>query len=141
VTQEKRGPTPGVVLIVDDDKPIADYVAAVVAEAGHTPVVATRGAQALEAARTQWPALLITDLMLPFMSGGTLIAALRDLAEAEGHAAPPTILMTAAGMRQAQAAGAHAILRKPFDLGALEALLEHFLDREPDHAPDRPARP
>ena len=70
-------PSDRVVLIVDDDKPIADYVAAVVADAGYTAVVATRGAEALELARSRWPVLLITDLMLPFMGGSTLIAALR----------------------------------------------------------------
>jgi CheY-like chemotaxis protein len=72
-----------VALIVDDDKPIAEFVAAVAAEAGYLPVVATRGQQALALARERWPALLITDLMLPFMDGGALIAALRDAAAAE----------------------------------------------------------
>lgn len=119
--------TPGVVLIVDDDKPIADFVAAVVAQAGYTPLVATRGEQALELARAQWPALLITDLMLPFMNGDALIAALRAAAAATGHAAPPVVLMTAASPRHAQAAGAEEILRKPFDLAELEALLGRFL--------------
>ena len=119
-------PASGVVLIVDDDRPIAEYVAAVVAEAGYTPVVATRGAQALELARAQWPALLITDLMLPFMSGGALIAALRAAAT-EGQAAPPVSGMTAASPRHAWAAGAQAVLRKPFDLSALEALLTRYL--------------
>lgn len=120
-------PSGGVVLIVDDDKPIADYVAAVVADAGYTAVVATRGAEALELARGQWPVLLITDLMLPFMSGSSLIAALRAAGAEQGRVAPPAILMTAAGARQAQAAGAQAILSKPFDLSALEALLARFL--------------
>lgn len=118
---------PSVVLIVDDDRPIADYVAVVVADAGYTPLVATRGAQALELAQERWPALLITDLMLPFMSGGALIAALHAAARAEGRAAPAMVLMTAASPRLAQAAGAAAVLRKPFDLADLEALLWRFL--------------
>lgn len=120
-------PVPAVVLIVDDDKPVADFVALVVAEAGYVPVVATRARQALELARAQWPALLITDLMLPFMSGGELIAALASAAASDGHRAPPAILMTAAGSRAAQAAGADAVLYKPFDLADLEALLRRFL--------------
>jgi DNA-binding response OmpR family regulator len=127
VTDNERQSTPSVVLIVDDDKPIADFVAAVVAEAGYAPVVTTRGSQALELARTQWPALLIADLMLPFMSGGALIAALHAAAAADGRAAPPAVLMTAASLRYAGAAGAEAILRKPFDLADLEALLQRFL--------------
>jgi CheY-like chemotaxis protein len=65
--------------------------------------------------------------MLPFMSGGALIAELRAAAEADGRAAPPVVLMTAASLRVAQAAGAQAILRKPFDLADLEAMLQRFL--------------
>jgi DNA-binding response OmpR family regulator len=127
MTARAAEPVPGVVLIVDDDKPIADYVAAVVAEAGHIPVVATRGQQALEQAQARWPALLITDLMLPFMDGGMLIAALRAAAAADGRTAPPAILLTAAGPRAARAAAADAVLCKPFELAELEALLRRFL--------------
>ena len=116
-----------VVLIVDDDRPIANYVAAVVTEAGYSPVVATRGQEALSLARSQWPALLITDLMLPFMGGGALIAAIRALAAADHRPALPVILITAAGARSAQSAGADAILQKPFELADMEALLRRFL--------------
>ena len=122
---------PAVVLIVDDDKPIADFVAVVVAEADYRPVVATRGRQALDLAAAQWPALLITDLMLPFMDGNELIAALRAAATAERRSPPPAILMTAAGPGPVQRAGADAILHKPFELADLEALLHRFLGPPP----------
>jgi DNA-binding response OmpR family regulator len=120
-------PETSVVLIVDDDKPIADIIALVVAEAGYVPMVATRGQQAVELAQARWPALLITDLMIPFMSGSALIGTLRAAAMAGGHTAPPAILMTAANLRHAYAAGADAVLRKPFDLDDLDALLRRFL--------------
>jgi CheY-like chemotaxis protein len=132
-------PTAGLVLIVDDDKPVADYVSAVVTEAGYTSVVATRGQQALELARKQWPALLITDLMLPFMNGNALIAALRAAAAADQRAAPPAILMTAATPRQAQMAEADAVLRKPFELTDLERLLLRFLGPPPATGGNPPA--
>ncbi len=121
----------GVVLIVDDDRPIADFVAAVVTEAGYAAQVATRGAQALEMARAQWPVLLITDVMLPFMSGPALIAELRAMAQATGQTAPPVVLMTAASLRHVQEADVQAILRKPFDMEVLEALLERLLSAAP----------
>lgn len=120
-------PTSSVVLIVDDDKPIADFVAAVVAEEGYMPLVATRGQQALEVTRDQWPALVITDLMLPFMSGSALITALRAVAAQEQRPMPPVIVMSAASRRYAEAVSADAVLLKPFELTELEALLRQLL--------------
>ncbi|MGZ3638275.1 MAG: response regulator, partial [Ktedonobacterales bacterium] len=89
------------------------------------------GKQALELARLRHPALVITDLMMPQMDGTQLIANLRADAEANGHAPPPIILMTAAGMKRAQEADANALLRKPFELDELEELLFRFLGPPP----------
>ena len=77
----------------------------------------------LEAAATpgRRPALLITDLMMPHLDGSELIAA----------PVPPTILMTAADMARAREAGADAVLRKPFHLADLAALLRRFLGPPP----------
>jgi len=117
----------GVVLIAEDERAIASLVTEVVAQAGYTPLVATNGRQALDLAREQWPALVITDLMMPYLDGAALTAALRAEAATRGVAAPPIILMTAASLQYARAAGTDAVLRKPFNLAELEALLLRFL--------------
>jgi len=122
----------GVVLIAEDERSIASLVAEVVAQAGYTPLVAMNGRQALDLAREQWPALVITDLMMPYLDGAALTAALRAEADARGVAAPPIVLMTAASLQYARAAGADAVLRKPFNLAELEALLRRFLKRRTD---------
>ena len=119
-----------VVLVVDDEAPIADVVAEVVGLAGHEAVVAAHGRQALELARERRPALVITDLMMPVLDGPDLIGALRAAA-ADGHAAPPIVVMTAAGSGRADEAGADAVLRKPFELAELDALLRRFLGPPP----------
>jgi DNA-binding response OmpR family regulator len=118
-----------VVVIVEDDRPIADYVAAVVADAGYHPVVATHGRQALDMIEAQRPALILTDLMLPFLSGAEVIAAVR------AHPNPvrarvPVIVMTAAHRKAAQLEGADAILRKPFSIDELQSLLRRFLEAD-----------
>lgn len=115
------------ILIAEDERPIAEVVAAVVADAGYEPVVAAHGRQALELARERWPGLVITDLMMPHLDGAGLIGALGEEAAARGRTRPPVILMTAAGPRQAREAGADAVLRKPFDLDALEELIRRLL--------------
>ena len=59
----------GLVLIAEDEEPIAEVVATVVEDAGYTPRLAAHGREALELARAEQPALLITDLMMPHLSG------------------------------------------------------------------------
>ena len=124
---DARTPTLSVVLIAEDERSIASLVAELVAQAGYTPLVATNGRQALDLVREQWPALVITDLMMPYVDGAALTTAVRAEAATRGVDAPPIVLMTAAGPQYARAAGANAVLRKPFNLVELEALLRRFL--------------
>lgn len=123
------------VLIAEDEEPQAEILVFVVREAGYTPIVAHNGRQALAMAREQRPALLITDLMMPYLDGSELIAALRADAAAGGAAMPPVVLMTSANMAIARATGADVALRKPFHLADLEALLHRFL--RPPYPPVR----
>lgn len=123
----RPGTDPSLILIAEDEGPIAEALAFVVEDAGYRAVLARHGKEALGIARERPPALIITDLMMPHMSGSDLIAALRDDAIRDGFRAPPIILMTAAGGRFAGAASADAILRKPFDIGEVETLLQQLL--------------
>lgn len=122
-----------VVLIAEDEEPIAQALAYLVEDAGYTAVVAANGRAAFELALARRPALIITDLMMPQMSGQELIRALRETWKGElGQSAappivPPIVLMTAAGRRYAEDAGADALLLKPFELEQVEALLRRFL--------------
>ncbi len=127
-----RTMAPTIVLIAEDERSIASLVAEVVTQAGYTPLVATNGRQALDLACEQWPALVITDLMMPHLDGVALTAALRAEAAARGEEAPSIVLMTAANPQYARAAGADAVLRKPFNLAELEALLRRFLEWRAD---------
>lgn len=117
-----------VVLIADDEEPIAQALGMIVEDYGYRSLVATNGLQALELARSQRPALVVTDLMMPLMSGAELIATLRADARREGQTPPPVVLMTAAGKVYSGPAGADAVLAKPFDIRQIEALLDMFLN-------------
>jgi CheY-like chemotaxis protein len=115
------------VLIADDEGAIADVVADIVQELGYKAMVAEHGGHALELARVSWPALVITDLMMPELNGAGLIAALRAEEAAYGRAYVPVILMTAAGTEHARGVGADAVLNKPFNLDDLEGLIARFI--------------
>lgn len=66
------------VLIVDDEESVRLFVARVVQEAGHQTTTASDGPEAIEAAaKLESIDLLITDLMMPKMSGDELARRLR----------------------------------------------------------------
>lgn len=118
------------VLIAEDEAPIAEVLAMIVEEAGYVPLVAAHGRRALELARERRPALLITDLMMPQLSGAELIAALRADAAEDGRVIP-VILTTAAPLPSGGHLAVDAYLRKPFDITEVEALLHRFLAPQP----------
>ena len=120
---------PILILIVDDEEPIVDLLATLVADLGYTPLVAQNGQQALDLARERRPALIITDLMMPVMNGADLIVALRAEAAAQGRASPPIVLLTAGSRRAASQLPVEAVLLKPFDLTQLEQVIRRLLER------------
>ena len=122
---------PYLVLIVDDEAPIAESLSYIVIDAGYTAMIATQGQEAFRLATDRWPALVFTDLMMPQMNGTKLIAALRAMAAADSHAMPPVVLMTAAGPHASEAADADVIIHKPFELAQIEELLFRFLGPPP----------
>jgi DNA-binding response OmpR family regulator len=122
-----------IVLIAEDEAPIAEALAYLVDEVGYTAVIAAHGKEALVLARAVRPRLIITDLMMPHLDGAELIAALRADAATAGSQPPPVILMTAAPP-STRAANADAFLHKPFDIDEVEVLLRRFLE-SPEVAP------
>ena len=77
------GPQSPIILVVDDERPIANVLAGLVADLGYTAMVASHGRHALELARERPPSLVVTDLMMPYLDGAGLVAELRADAEAE----------------------------------------------------------
>ncbi len=113
------------VLIVEDEGPIAEALAYVVEDAGYRVLLAPHGKAGLALALQHRPALVFSDVMMPQMGGPEFLRALRA---ALGDSAPPVVLMTAADVRFAKDAGADSVLKKPFQLSAVEALLRRFLE-------------
>jgi CheY-like chemotaxis protein len=138
-TNAPRSRVPPLVLIVDDEAPIAEALALMVEEAGYTALTAFRGRTGLDLAREHQPALIITDMMMPQFDGASLIAAVRADAEAEQRPMPVIIAMTAGGLRHAQSVGADAVMPKPFTIEEVEALLRRFLP-PPDEPLDGQSR-
>lgn len=125
---EEEVPTSRLVLIVEDEEPIAEALSYIVEDHGYEVLIAQHGKQALELLREHHPALIITDLMMPQMNGAELIAAMRAEAERTGQPPVPVVLMTAAGGRHAVGIMADARLPKPFDIEQVDRVLRRFLE-------------
>ncbi|MEO6982804.1 MAG: response regulator, partial [Edaphobacter sp.] len=62
-------PTRHVVLVVDDEKVIADTLSMILSKSGYAVLTAYDGATALDLASAIPPELLITDVVMPGMTG------------------------------------------------------------------------
>ncbi|MCU1604032.1 MAG: response regulator receiver protein [Modestobacter sp.] len=111
------------VLVADDEEDIRLLVTLAVRKAGCTVVSAVAdGAQALVAARTHRPDLVVLDVSMPGATGLEVCAALRS-DPATGHC---RVLLLSAGaspddIARGLAAGADAYLPKPFTVAGLVA--------------------
>lgn len=65
------------ILLVEDDPDVAMVVAALLEAAGHHVTMAGDGRQGYDIAMQEQPELIVTDLMMPVMSGLEMAAALR----------------------------------------------------------------
>ena len=106
------------VLVVDDLPDMRSLLGTLLKENGYTIVEAGDGQEALALASRQSLDLMITDWMMPEMSGPELIASIRELPEKQGL---PIILLTANADERARIegvdTGADAFLSKPFKIG------------------------
>ncbi len=75
-----KGPEPqGPVLVVDDEEAVLRFVDRVLRDAGYKTAVANSGPEAIEVAKKIGPlAALVTDVMMPGMTGDELARMLRQ---------------------------------------------------------------
>src|SRR4051812_43232097 len=107
------------VLVVDDDRHIADLVTLHLEREGYRVLAAGDGDRALELVEREAPALVILDVMLPGQSGIDVCRAIR---RREGT--QPIVLLLTARVQEADAvggldAGADEYVRKPFGIREL----------------------
>jgi CheY-like chemotaxis protein len=114
------------ILVIDDEKPIRALLRAALEGDDHEVFEAANGRLGLELYRERSADLIITDLVMPEMSG------LEVISELTKHAHVKVIAMTgdsdATGrLTAAKLLGARQILRKPFDLAALLDMVRYEL--------------
>ncbi|HEY9296866.1 MAG TPA: response regulator, partial [Phormidium sp.] len=116
------------ILVVDDNRDLRAYVSGVLRSSGFQVLTARHGAEGLSITIEKHPDLIVTDLMMPIVSGLDMIRRIRDLPEVK---AIPIILLTAKvdedtrieGTEQ----GADIYLAKPFNDRELLAAVRNLL--------------
>lgn len=106
----------GTVLVVDDNPDLRFYVSGILRDSGFAVLLARNGKEGFAVAKSRRPDLILTDLMMPVVSGLDLIRMIRQDEELQGT---PTILLTAKADEDTRIEGvergADAYLSKPFN--------------------------
>jgi DNA-binding response OmpR family regulator len=115
------------ILVVEDDRNLLDTLKYNFVKEGYRVVTASDGAEALDVARREKPALIILDLMLPRMSGLEVCRILRN------EMAVPILMLTAKADETDKVVGlelgADDYVTKPFSVRELTARVRAMLRR------------
>ncbi|MBQ7331245.1 MAG: response regulator transcription factor, partial [Oscillospiraceae bacterium] len=126
------------ILIVEDDRNIAELLQMYLEKEGYAVTVAYDGGQGLSKFRAIQPDLVLLDVMMPVIDGWGVCRAIR----AESQI--PIIMLTAKGETddtvQGLRSGADEYITKPFEMKEVLARIEAVLRRAPGNAPEAKAR-
>ncbi|MHB8874300.1 MAG: response regulator [Myxococcaceae bacterium] len=112
------------VLVADDEAAVLEVLSEVVEDLGHEVVQARDGREALALARARIPALVVTDHLMPVLSGVELCKLLR---KDERLKSVPVILLSAAPPKGL--VEGCTFLSKPFELVDFEAMVKQLVGR------------
>lgn len=110
------------VLLVEDEPDVSLVAATVLEEVGYHVTVATDGYEGLEIALQEQPELIVTDFMMPCISGLEMIERLRQA----GFDRPIILTTAIPEERLPRQPGYDAYLAKPYGARALLTLVEAF---------------
>jgi CheY-like chemotaxis protein len=123
---------PLTVLVADDDEDVCALIAAEVRADGHRVVETRDGVELLDRLTevlsdpTERPAVIVTDVLMPNLSGLGVLAALR-----RARWDIPVIVVTAVKdtsvLTVAQRFGALTVLKKPLNMGKLRTAVQNAL--------------
>ena len=106
------------ILVVEDDPDITESLCDVLRSEGYAVATASNGKEGLDRLREiDRPSLILLDLMMPVMSGGEFLAALRQI---DALASIPVVIVSAWTKESAQVrAQSQGFVRKPISIDAL----------------------
>ncbi len=117
----------GPILVVDDDEEVVALLVRLLEHDGRHVRGATGPKEALAIAELEPPALVLTDLMMPYMDGESFLAALGARLR---ERMPPVVIISASIERRdaGRRLGAAAVIEKPFDPDDVRDVVARLLD-------------
>nr|WP_227494243.1 response regulator [Ramlibacter pallidus] len=111
-------------MVVDDEYDLLQTICATLELGGYQPVPAGNGRAALQMIEAERPDLVLTDVMMPYMSGYDLVSEIRKLPDGKDI---PTVLMSAIDPSQHPEGSWDKVLPKPFTLDTLLETVEGLI--------------
>ncbi len=126
------------VLIVEDDRNIAELLQMYLEKEGYAVTTAFDGGQGLSKFRSIQPDLVLLDVMMPVMDGWAVCRSIRQESQV------PIIMLTAKGETDDKVSGlksgADDYITKPFEMREVLARIEAVLRRSSGAVPEKNAR-
>jgi two-component system response regulator VicR len=113
---------PRLILVVDDDRPIADVIGDLLRDEGYDVRIAYNGQAALQDIERRPVDLVLSDVMMPKLDGPGLVRSLRERGD------PVPVILMSAVYQDVDLPGVEFV-PKPFDVGHLAALVARVIEQ------------
>jgi CheY-like chemotaxis protein len=110
------------ILLVDDERLVRESIKSLLLRDEHIVVEANNGAEAFSLFTKDRFDLVVTDYIMPFISGDELAMRIRQLAPQQ-----PILMMSAYDPRRGTGNPVNAVLHKPFDYVQLQQQIARLL--------------
>lgn len=117
------------ILLIDDEPNILKMIGSRLRSNGYHVITASDGTEGFDMIKEEHPDLIITDILMPKMTGYDLLQLLKK--QTDGTEEIPVIVMTARGSMKSFFSDweIHAFLEKPIDSVKLLELISHLLSK------------
>lgn len=109
------------ILVVDDEFDLLQTICAALDLEGYRPLQASNGNDALRILQSEKPDMVLTDVMMPYVSGYELVDEIRKLPDGKDL---PVVIMSAIDPGQHPRGRWDGVMLKPFTLENLLATIE-----------------